>query len=307
MSMKLMVRVLEEADLPRPQQAVLLSMAENANDDGSRCFPSVDLIAWKAGYKPRNVVDIMRELRKAGIIEVVREATARRPTEYHIHLDKAPRKPTFEEWKQAHGRHANSVRRDAFSREVQSDEGCNLTSSGVQSHVLGVQSHVPDERENAPDPVREPANNPVREPVTHENAKKPKSAKAETPEFIAFYAAYPRKKSRADAWKAWQSIDPDDELVSKIMRAVEEQKRVTWADTPVRYIPYPASWLRGGRWEDEIEEPFNATLTRIDGGLDSDIFEPIIPGPRGYTTDQLRRKSLQERRKLELERQRATS
>ncbi len=96
-----MVRILEEADLTRPQQAVLVAMAGNANDDGTRCYPSVDLIAWKAGYKPRNVVDIMRELRAMRVLEIVSGATPRRPTEYIIRVDNAPRKQTFGEWQKA--------------------------------------------------------------------------------------------------------------------------------------------------------------------------------------------------------------
>lgn len=271
MSMKLMVRVMEEADLPRPQQAVLLSMAENANDDGSRCFPSVDLIAWKAGYKPRAVVDIMRELRKAGIIEIVREASATRPTEYHIHLEKAPKKTPFDEWRKRHGRHAGGVRRGADSREVQSDEGCNPASSGVQSHVSGVQSHVSGTRENAPDPVREPAIQPVREPVTNTPSPRKPKRDEETPEFIAFYKAYPRHISRADAWRAWKSIDPSEDLVATIMAAVEAQKKNTYANTPQKFIPYPATWLRAAKWEDEIEDPFDPTLRLYEGGQSNNL------------------------------------
>lgn len=170
MSMKLMVRVLEEIDVPRPQQLVLLSMAENARDDGSKCFPSVDLIAWKAGYKPRAVVDIIRELRRSGVLEVVEDANARRPTEYTIHLDKAPQKLAFDEWQEAHGRHTERTKREALlarenaplnqslAREnapVQNDEGCIFTSLGVQNDVLT----RPLARENAPEPVIEPVKN----------------------------------------------------------------------------------------------------------------------------------------------------
>lgn len=158
-----MVRVLEEIDVTRPQQLVLLSMAENARDDGSKCFPSVDLIAWKAGYKPRAVTDIMRDLRKAGILEVVQMSSAQRPTEYHIHLDRAPQKPSFEAWQSEHGRHIERAKKDvSLAREnapVQSDEGCNITYQGVHSHERGVQSHVSLARENAPEPVSEPVKN----------------------------------------------------------------------------------------------------------------------------------------------------
>lgn len=188
MSMKLMVRVLEEADVTRPQQAVLLAMAENAWDDGSHCYPSVDLIAWKAGYKPRNVVDIIRQLKDMNVLEEVNGSTRRRGTEYLIRLDNAPRKPTFAEWQADNGRHnktyskqaqpeANApvpFNRGAISRAGINGEGCNLTSSGVQSRVNGVQSHVINTRETAPRTVSEPSE-PVKEPVYGEQASKAKT------------------------------------------------------------------------------------------------------------------------------------
>lgn len=193
MSMKLMVRVLEEADLSRPQQSILLAMAESANDDGTRCFPSIDKIAWRAGYKPRNVVDIVRDLRALGVLEVVAESTAQRPTEYAIHLDKCPKKMTFEAWQEANGRHVERAKRPSIStsdctplaREnapVQSDEGCNLTTRGVHSHGSGVQSQriTPElARENAPDPVLDPVQDPVQGPSPFEgNDEKPKPKRA---------------------------------------------------------------------------------------------------------------------------------
>lgn len=203
MSMKLMVRVLEECELTRPQQAVLLSMAENANDDGSNCRPSVDLIAWKAGYKPRNVVDIMRELRHMGVLEVVREATQRRATEYRIHLNKAPRKQSFEDWQSANGRHAGSVRRGAISRVAKNDEGCNLTSSEVQSHVLEVQSHVETARENAPEPVTEPVNR-TSQGTSHSDA--------------------PKARPKAKAKPSPKSFIPDDFHISdRLLRWADEK------------------------------------------------------------------------------------
>lgn len=77
----------------------------------------------------------------------------------------------------------------------------------------------------------------------------------ETDEFAAFYDAYPRKKARADAWRAWRTLKPDPALIETIMAALAEQIRVNWHDTDPRYIPYPASWIRAERWKDEIEAP----------------------------------------------------
>lgn len=281
MSMKLMVRVLEEIDVTRPQQLVLLSMAENARDDGSKCFPSVDLIAWKAGYKPRAVIDIMRDLRQMGVLEVVAEHRAQRATEYHIHLDRAPRKPSFDEWQAEHGRH-KGVRRGAVSREetaeVQSGEGCNLTSGEVQSHVREVQSHVQNTRENAPEPVIEPVKG------TSKGTSQPTARKAPrripyTDEFNAFWAAYPKGHGvKKIAFEEWQKIAPDKDMVEEIRSGLEAWKACDrWQRG---YIRDAERFLKHHMWEsdppaDDVKTsnvtPFQNSQRKQDGWSTYDI------------------------------------
>jgi len=71
----------------------------------------------------------------------------------------------------------------------------------------------------------------------------------ERPGFAEFYAAYPRKKGRIAAAKAWQRLDPDAALRAAIMGALERQKGWPgWQDA--NFIPHPVTWLNGRRWED---------------------------------------------------------
>lgn len=63
-----------------------------------------------------------------------------------------------------------------------------------------------------------------------------------------FWPAYPRKVSKADAEKAWMEIDPDDGLITIILKALDWQRRLT---TEWHFWPYPATWLHKRRWEDE--------------------------------------------------------
>lgn len=145
MSFKLIVKIMEEVDLPRPQTAILLAMAENANDDGGQCFPSVDRIAWKAGYKPRQVSNIIRDLEKSKVVNKVAEATRHRPVEYKIMIENAPEKLSFDLWKKKFSRHKgkdlgvqsrdNNESRDAVSqhlgmqfRDSRDAMDCTLTS-----------------------------------------------------------------------------------------------------------------------------------------------------------------------------------
>ena len=92
-----------------------------------------------------------------------------------------------------------------------------------------------------------------------ETPPKTKRAQRQSPlngAFDVFYKAYPKKKNRADAERAWLSLAPDDELCAKISTAIEQQKETTdWRKDNGKYVPYPASWLNGRRWEDEIAAP----------------------------------------------------
>ena len=45
------------------------------------------------------------------------------------------------------------------------------------------------------------------------------------------------------------------EEVDTILARLEISKHGEWKDKDLQYIPYPATWLNGRRWEDEIEAP----------------------------------------------------
>ena len=77
-----------------------------------------------------------------------------------------------------------------------------------------------------------------------------------TEQFNEFWNAYPKRKEKFNAFKAWQKIAPDAETVSAIMAALEWQKNChDWVKDGGQFIPYPAKWLNGRRWEDEQPEP----------------------------------------------------
>ncbi len=72
--------------------------------------------------------------------------------------------------------------------------------------------------------------------------------------FERFWAAYPKKTAKQQALKAWQKLKPDKALIDVILSSLERQKRsVQWTKDNGQYIPYPATWLNGRRWEDITE------------------------------------------------------
>lgn len=71
--------------------------------------------------------------------------------------------------------------------------------------------------------------------------------------FDEFWASYPKKRSKGEALKAWKKINPDSELVAKILQGVARAKTChDWTKEGGRYIPYPATWLNRMGWEDEL-------------------------------------------------------
>nr|WP_325186612.1 helix-turn-helix domain-containing protein [uncultured Oscillibacter sp.] len=80
----------------------------------------------------------------------------------------------------------------------------------------------------------------------------PQGAKSTARLFDCFWEAYPRKENRAAALRAWRKLAPDSELCRIMAAALEWQRKTAqWIQDDGQFIPSPASWLRGRRWEDE--------------------------------------------------------
>ena len=77
----------------------------------------------------------------------------------------------------------------------------------------------------------------------------------DTDGFETFFDAYPLHVSKQDALKAWNQLNPDSALRHVILSAIEKQKQCDqWNREGGRFIPNPANWLRGHRWEDEPQQ-----------------------------------------------------
>lgn len=68
-------------------------------------------------------------------------------------------------------------------------------------------------------------------------------------DFDEFWQAYPRKIAKGDARKAWAQTEKIRPSLDAVLNAIEQQK-AAW-DNP-KFIPYPATWLRAERWDDEV-------------------------------------------------------
>lgn len=72
------------------------------------------------------------------------------------------------------------------------------------------------------------------------------------PEFATFWSVYPKKVAKNAAEKAFQKVRPDNGLMAVILASIElSAGSQDWQKENGKYVPNPATWLNGRRWEDE--------------------------------------------------------
>jgi hypothetical protein len=73
-------------------------------------------------------------------------------------------------------------------------------------------------------------------------------------EFDEFWKAYPRKAAKKAALKAWRNAK-DKPPLADVLAAIATQRRTPgWTKDGGQFIPYPATWINRGCWEDKSVE-----------------------------------------------------
>lgn len=96
-----------------------------------------------------------------------------------------------------------------------------------------------------------PAPEPVAAPETPAKpAEKPADG------FTEWWPHYPKKVKKLDAEKAYKAALKRGVTPKELLDGLQRQKAAWKAKgTEPQYIPYPATWLRAGSWEDELDAP----------------------------------------------------
>ncbi len=94
------------------------------------------------------------------------------------------------------------------------------------------------------------------------NKKKNKDKCLTREEFDSFWSAYPRKVGKEKALAAFAKVEVPAQV---LLDALEAQKRsAQWTKDNGEFIPHPATWLNGKRWEDEVSSVSAPTERRPD-------------------------------------------
>ncbi len=132
-----------------------------------------------------------------------------------------------------------------------SPTGLNVPPTGL---------NVPPEGQSVPSRESESDN---------KNSKKKKNIKKNdlSNNFNIFWGAYPRKVAKSDAEKAFNKINPDEELLRIILDAISKAtKSEGWLKESGKFIPHPTTWLNGKRWEDEVTVTATSVKSKFNDG-----------------------------------------
>ncbi len=86
--------------------------------------------------------------------------------------------------------------------------------------------------------------------------------------FGNFWEAYPLKRSKGDAKKAWAKIRPSPAMVNAMIEALDWQRKERHQKLVRReWVPelcLPGKWLRAERWTDEPPPDLRMTIAGAD-------------------------------------------
>jgi hypothetical protein len=116
-------------------------------------------------------------------------------------------------------------------------------------------------------PTEAPQQAPTEAPTAIEEevrSKKKNKEKDTGVHFDKFWKTYPRKEAKKDARKAFKKLNPSFALLTKILADVGRRKiSEAWTKDNGQFIPLAATYLRGERWEDQLDDPYED----IEGGF----------------------------------------
>lgn len=141
------------------------------------------------------------------------------------------------------------------------DPSCEMCAIGDASHVRSVTDGTQESQQRSHTHRTRIANTSQETKTEKRSKSKPSLSDAEQPpspgsdqdpDFTAFWAVYLRKVGKGQARKAWRSAVIGHRVNPKTIIAAAERFRDECRSrgTAIEFIPHPATWLNGERWDD---------------------------------------------------------
>lgn len=214
--------------MPPSEKAVLISLADNANDDGV-CWPLIRSICERTCLCERAVRKAIGWLSDHGAISV-RQAPGkgnvyRVTPELFAGMTPAPDAP--------HPGTSCTPASDAPLHQTQDTPAPGAPHPGTTCTPLLINRH-----------------RTVNEPI-HRSSGGSSGSSGGSSRFADWWGEYPRKvkrKTALDVWRRKRLDEMADRLIADVRERMRSDRR--WREG---FIPDPTTYLRQERWEDEIE------------------------------------------------------
>jgi hypothetical protein len=244
-SVRVTTWVWENSPASGTELLILLALADQSDDDGL-CWPSIAYIARKTRLHEDTVNRNLRSLIDRG--EVSREERPGRSN-----LLRIIRTPL---------------------QETGGSSSGGFSSGGSSAPPTPPQAAPPPPRSGPPQNHQEPPREPSSRTADPSMALVLVTADATTvsePTFEDFWRAYPKKRSRADAQRAWAKAIKARKVGAAELVAAAERLRDDPNLPDLTYVPNGATWLNGERWNDDPYPPRRDQLAARTSTTDSKV------------------------------------
>jgi hypothetical protein len=228
------------------EKSALLALADHANHSGE-CFPSMGRIAQWAGLTERGAQKAIRALELAGLVSTMRQTG--KPSTYFLRV-----------------------------AEVE---------NALPPNVVHPERGSPTPERGSPLPPNHvhptPERGSPKPPLTIKTTKKePPNARVRSkrrdysPEFEAFWTAYPRHAKKPLAFQAFTNA-----LKRAPLEVIMGALKTFPFGTRERFIPHPSSWLNEDRWTEQHDtrDPVLVALGIAPGQDDGNVVQfPLLAG-----------------------------
>lgn len=217
-----------EADLSDRAVRLFAVLGKFANQDG-QCFPARATLARALRASPASVDRAVAELRAVGAVITQLRRDAR-----------------------------GDLKSSLFMLRYARPAGGVITGDDTPHH--GRRDPVVSGDETVPSPLTTELDPPDPDPNERTRSSRYRAQRRSVAVidegFEAFWQSYPRHADRPGAEKVWRSLAPDAGLQRQIVEALQWQSlQPRWHEEGGRFVPFPAKWLRGRRWEDQPDLP----------------------------------------------------
>lgn len=208
------------------------------------CFPSLDTLEQDTDLKERMVRYALDELIEAKVIRAYKDRAPGSRWYHNVYEWTAPLSPNYRpDWMKRADKQNSAIgarltdegweycEKNRVSPRIAADDHPEFVLPAEQPTLIDIPS--------TPEPAPEPAPEPQKKPADG---------------FTEWWSQYPKKVKKLDAEKAYRAALKRGVTPQRLLEGLQRHKDA-WkaANTERQYIPYPASWLRAGSWEDELK------------------------------------------------------